>query len=223
MEVAKKAISRLHEQARPTTTDAIGPVVSRAPAADSLVLVLEKVDALTLCAHEDIDGMVGLRGAGWECPRPNLSRVGVLVDLWREHGADDQYECRLLGAVVDPVGAATAGRQGDQLALAKLPLNIQRAKSWMAGDDDQHLLVCMVDVEWKAGAARRQFVQRCPELIRARLTAQPCPPPREGGPILLLVPVRLKDVGHARSMHQVPADERRVHVRAVMCSMIRGW
>jgi hypothetical protein len=84
-----------------------------------------------------------------------------------------------------------------------LPLTIQRAKRRMARDDDQHLLICVMSMEREAGATRRQFEKRRPELIGAGLATQPCPSPRERGAILLLVPVRLKDVGHARSMRQM--------------------
>ena len=53
-------------------------------------------------------------------------------------------------AVVDPVGAAAARREGDYLAFFKLSLTVQRAERGLAGDDHQELLVGMVDVEGEA-------------------------------------------------------------------------
>jgi len=61
---------------------------------------------------------------------------------------------------------------------------------------------CVMDTQWEAGATRCQLEKRCPELISAGLATQPGPSPRERGTILLLVPVRLEDVGHGRSMRQ---------------------
>lgn len=157
---------------------------------------VEIIGALVVGPHEDIDRVLGPGAAGWEGSCPDLARVGVLVDLRGQHRADNQHARWLLTAVVDPVRARAPCWEGNELALLELPLTVERAQDGLAGDDDQQLLVCVVDVKRETGGARWQLEERSAEPIRAGLPAEPGPPPGERRPVLLFIPMRLEDVGH---------------------------
>src|SRR5204862_5712873 len=99
----------------------------------------------------------------------------------------------LVRAVVDPVGAAAAGRAGDHLAGRQLALALKGPERRAAGQHHDQLLVRVVDVERGARRTGRQLEQRCAELLATRLAADPRPAPGERRLVLLGVERRLED------------------------------
>src|SRR6185436_9287644 len=90
-------------------------------------------------------------------------------DKGREHEDTDRH----VRVVADLVRAIVAAREGDDVALAQLPLTLMRAKRGLATEDDHPLLVRVVRVERPLLIARLDLVHACADQLGVDVRADP--------------------------------------------------
>src|ERR671935_2199928 len=108
-----------------------------------------------------------------DAARADLAGVEILDDVRCDKGREHEDTDRRVRVVADLVRAFLAAREGDDVALAQLPLTLVRAKRGLAAEDDYPLLVRVVRVERPLLVARLELVHARADELGVDVRADP--------------------------------------------------